>query len=367
MNAPVAPRDDLARARGLPLAAARRVGAPQHQREPVRAAAPSSSSAGSTSCATRRSTATPTARRAALRDALGAAPRPAGRAALLRQRLQRGAADAAPHLRRARAGASSMFEPTYALHSHIARITGTEVVMRRAATDFFDRSDVASACALVARRRPVDRVRVQPQQPDRHRRAGGDHRGAARRRRVGPRRRRRGLRRVRAAERARAASTTTAARRRAHVLEGVVDGRAAARASRSRRRGSIEELEKVVLPYHLSVPTQDRRADRARAGGDEMDDRVDAPGRRARAGARARSPRSTGSPCSRRAPTSCCSASHGDGHALWQRLVDRGVLVRDFSSWPRLDGVPAGHHRHARGERRVPRRAPTRRSGEVAR
>jgi histidinol-phosphate aminotransferase len=28
---------------------------------------------------------------------------------------------------------------------------------------------------------------------------------------------------------------------------------------------------------------------------------------------------------------------HGDGHALWQRLVDRGVLVRNFSRWPRLD------------------------------
>ena len=27
---------------------------------------------------------------------------------------------------------------------------------------------------------------------------------------------------------------------------------------------------------------------------------------------------------------------HGDGHALWQRLVDQGVLVRDFLSWPRL-------------------------------
>jgi histidinol-phosphate aminotransferase len=27
---------------------------------------------------------------------------------------------------------------------------------------------------------------------------------------------------------------------------------------------------------------------------------------------------------------------HGDAHALWQRLVDRGVLVRDFSAWPRL-------------------------------
>ena len=28
---------------------------------------------------------------------------------------------------------------------------------------------------------------------------------------------------------------------------------------------------------------------------------------------------------------------HGDGRALWQDLVDRGVLVRDFSRWPRLE------------------------------
>ena len=28
----------------------------------------------------------------------------------------------------------------------------------------------------------------------------------------------------------------------------------------------------------------------------------------------------------------------GDAHALWERLVERGVLVRDFSSWPRLEG-----------------------------
>jgi histidinol-phosphate aminotransferase len=27
----------------------------------------------------------------------------------------------------------------------------------------------------------------------------------------------------------------------------------------------------------------------------------------------------------------------GDGHAVWQGLVDRGILVRDFSRWPRLD------------------------------
>lgn len=27
---------------------------------------------------------------------------------------------------------------------------------------------------------------------------------------------------------------------------------------------------------------------------------------------------------------------HGNGHALWSELVARGVLVRDFSRWPRL-------------------------------
>jgi histidinol-phosphate aminotransferase len=28
----------------------------------------------------------------------------------------------------------------------------------------------------------------------------------------------------------------------------------------------------------------------------------------------------------------------GDAHDLWQRLLARGVLVRDFSSWPRVEG-----------------------------
>jgi histidinol-phosphate aminotransferase len=27
----------------------------------------------------------------------------------------------------------------------------------------------------------------------------------------------------------------------------------------------------------------------------------------------------------------------GVGHRLWERLVDAGVLVRDFSRWPRLE------------------------------
>ena len=29
--------------------------------------------------------------------------------------------------------------------------------------------------------------------------------------------------------------------------------------------------------------------------------------------------------------------AHGDGRAVWEALVERGVLVRDFSRWPRLD------------------------------
>ena len=28
----------------------------------------------------------------------------------------------------------------------------------------------------------------------------------------------------------------------------------------------------------------------------------------------------------------------GDAHELWERLLERGVLVRDFSSWPGVEG-----------------------------
>jgi histidinol-phosphate aminotransferase len=28
----------------------------------------------------------------------------------------------------------------------------------------------------------------------------------------------------------------------------------------------------------------------------------------------------------------------GDAHELWERLLAHGVLVRDFSSWPRVEG-----------------------------
>ena len=44
------------------------------------------------------------------------------------------------------------------------------------------------------------------------------------------------------------------------------------------------------------------------------------------------------------------------GDAVWQALVERGVLVRNCASWPRLTGLPPGHRRHARRERALPDR-----------
>ncbi len=98
----------------------------------------------------------------------------------------------------------------------------------------------------------------------------------------------------------------------------------------------IDELEKVLLPYNLSVPTQlagtvalDFRA--------TMEQRVASARRGAGPpvrGARRDRPSST---CSRRARTSCWSASTATRTTLWERLLQRGVLVRDFSSWPRVE------------------------------
>ena len=100
----------------------------------------------------------------------------------------------------------------------------------------------------------------------------------------------------------------------------------------------VAELEKVVLPYHLVGADAARGHDRARLRAP----RWSSGSRRSSRSGAGCSPRSPSidrhRPCARRAPTSCCSASHGDAHELWQRLLDRGVLVRDFSRWPRLDG-----------------------------
>lgn len=97
----------------------------------------------------------------------------------------------------------------------------------------------------------------------------------------------------------------------------------------------VRELEKVVLPYHLSAATQ--LAGMTALGFDaQMRERVAMlVAERARlAAALAMLPGLTVYPSG---ANFVLVRFDGDGHALWQRLVDRGVLVRDFSRWPRLD------------------------------
>ena len=74
-----------------------------------------------------------------------------------------------------------MFEPTYALHAQIARGTGHRGRRRRARRRLRDRRRRRRR-ELDASDAAVGRVRVQPEQPDRHGRAARDGRAAARRR-----------------------------------------------------------------------------------------------------------------------------------------------------------------------------------------
>jgi histidinol-phosphate aminotransferase len=98
----------------------------------------------------------------------------------------------------------------------------------------------------------------------------------------------------------------------------------------------IAELEKVLLPYNLSVPTQvaGRVALEFR---NEMKSRVatvvEERGRLFAALASI-----DGIDVSPSGANFLLFRVRGDAHGLWKRLVSRGVLVRDFSSWPRVEG-----------------------------
>ncbi len=229
----------------------------------------------------------------------------------------------------------AVFEPTYALHGHIARITGTDGGRRRAHRRLRARPRRGAPRARPSR--PGHHVPVLAQQPDRHGRAARRRCAAVLDAGAGPGRGRRGLRAVRAVVGARAGRRRRAARRHPHVLQDVVDGR---RPPRLPRR-----------------PGVGRR--RAREG------RAAVPPRRGQAGRRARS-RCASPTRWRRGSAELVeergrlSAALGDlAVDVWpsganfvlfrpaaarrrrrcgRRCVDRSVLVRNCSSWPRLDG-----------------------------
>jgi histidinol-phosphate aminotransferase len=228
-----------------------------------------------------------------------------------------------------------VFEPTYALHSHIARVTGTEVVTAERDADFL--VSPTEAGVLVAAERPSVVFICSPNNPT-------------------------GTVEPRAGVEALLAQVVEGGSALLVVDEAygefagwsateLVDDDTPLVVARTYSKvwsmaalrlgyavaapAVVEQLERVVLPYHLATPTQvagvaalDFEAD--------MRQRVEAlvDERHRLASALARLPGLTVYPSG--ANFVLVRVDSG-GHALWQRLVERGVLVRDFSHVPRLE------------------------------
>ncbi|HEX5586632.1 MAG TPA: histidinol-phosphate transaminase [Acidimicrobiia bacterium] len=222
------------------------------------------------------------------------------------------------------------FEPTYALHSHIARITGTEVVSGERTDDFT--IDVGAARALIAEVQPTIVFACSPNNP-----TGTveslDTIAAL----------------LEATEGFVVVDEAYGEFAPSSSLEQVDDdGRLIVVRTYSKvwslaavRLGYaaaptwvVDELEKVVLPYHLSVPTQE--AGRvALDWSDEMAARVEELVReRERMLAVMRA--TSGITVFDSGANFILFRVPAGGRALWERLVQRSVLVRDGSRWPRL-------------------------------
>lgn len=227
-----------------------------------------------------------------------------------------------------------VFEPTYALHSHIARITATEVVEADRTDDFT--IDPEDAAALIGDQAPSITFVCSPNNPT----------GT-----VEPR------------------ATVTAMLDAVRAVGGllVVDEAYGDFADWSAlelvaddeplivvrtyskvwslaglRLGYgiapdwiVAALDTVVLPYHLSIEKQ-LAGELALGHVAEMRARV----------AKLVEERGRVFEALDAIPVITAFASganfvlfrvRGDGRAVWQALVDRGVLVRDFSSWPRVE------------------------------
>jgi histidinol-phosphate aminotransferase len=225
---------------------------------------------------------------------------------------------------------AAVFEPTYALHSHIARITGTHVVVGERRADFTVDPDAARA--LLADQRPAVVFLCSPNNPT----------GT-----VEPTATVDAL--VKAADGLIIVDEAYGEFADRSAMELVADDHplvvvrtySKVWSMAALRLGFcvappwvVEELTKVVLPYHLAAPTQ-LAGVLALEYGTEMDERVALLVRE-----RERLQAALGAVDGVTALPSGANfvlvRVDGDGGALWQRLVDHGVLVRDFSRWPRL-------------------------------
>jgi histidinol-phosphate aminotransferase len=227
-----------------------------------------------------------------------------------------------------------VFEPTYALHSHIARITGTEVVESERGDDFA--VDPVAAVRTIDTVQPAVVFICSPNNPTGTvEPADTLHAVAAAAERSGA------LLIVDEAYGEFADHTAidlvrddrplvvTRTYSKVWSLAAVRLGFAVA------PRSIVAELEKVVLPYHLSIATQ-LAGQLALAHTDEMATRV--------ATLVEERGRLFAALTDTRGITVFPSGANfllfrvdGDARAVWKSLAEQGVLVRDFSSWPRVE------------------------------
>lgn len=228
--------------------------------------------------------------------------------------------------------AAAVFEPTYALHGHLARITGTAVVTGERGSDYS--LDVDSVAAIVADNDPTIVFLCSPNNPT-------------------GRTESRDVIEACAGDRSRLTIVDEAYGQFADrsALDLVDESRpfvvsrtfSKTWAMAGARLGYlvapawlVEELSKVVLPYHLDTAKQlaGRVALRFRP---EMEARV----------AMLREERGRLERMLRDLDVDVTPSDanfilfrprSADANDVWQRLVDASVLVRNCASWPRLEG-----------------------------
>jgi histidinol-phosphate aminotransferase len=228
-----------------------------------------------------------------------------------------------------------LFEPTYALHAQIARSTATEVVTGERNADFSIDADSASACIRDAQ--PSVVFVCSPNNP------------------TGTVEPRATIERLLAAAEAVGALLVVDEAYGEFApwsaLELVDDERPLVVVRTYSKVWSlaavrlgfavgptwvIAELEKVLLPYTLSVPTQIAGTvalDFRREMEQRVASLVEERGRLFAALAEL-----PGLAVVPSGANFLLVRVDGDAHDLWQRLLAQGVLVRDFSSWPRVEG-----------------------------
>jgi histidinol-phosphate aminotransferase len=226
------------------------------------------------------------------------------------------------------------FEPTYQLHAHIARITGADVIEVERAADFSLDIDVARAAVAAAR--PAVTFLCSPNNPTGRVEEPAMVRALLD---VAP-----GLVVVDEAY-AQFADWTALDLVREDVPLVVVRTFSKTWSMAAARLGYlvgptwlVRHLEDVVLPYHLDAAKQ-AAGRMALAHVDEMDARV-----KTIVAERERLLEGLGALPVEVFPSGAnfvlirVTPSGHSGRDVWQGLVDRSVLVRDCSGWPRLEG-----------------------------